>query len=326
MKCALLGAWSWWTAIAQVLAGNNHEAWLRSIKESDVKNIMQYRENKEYLPWAELKEWVFCSLNLEEVVNNAEIIVLSLPSHALRSGLDQLKKYYNNQTIVLATKWWRSNHFLPLSTLVEEFLWEDIPLVVLSWASHAEEVVRWVPTGVVLASKDLQQAEKIKTLLQNDWFRCVISEDIVWVQLSWWLKNVLALACWLSDGLWFGVNTKALIITEGIKEIKCIGEQLWIELKSIFSYAGIGDIYVTCSSTLSRNWKAGNALAQGYTKQEIISWKVTNMVCEGLYIIDIFEEYIKTKQMNLPLIETLIGIINGNKDTRKEFENFIKNI
>jgi glycerol-3-phosphate dehydrogenase (NAD(P)+) len=324
MKCSILWSGSRWTALAQVLATNNHTIKLRSIQEIEVKNINELKENTPYLPGIKLKEGISCFLEIEKVLENAEIIILALPSHALRSGLEKLQPLYKNQPIILATKGRRTDIFKPLSSLVKEILWENIPLVVLSWASHAEEVIKGIPTWVVLASEDSTLTEEIKKLFETNTFRCCTSNKIEGIQLAWCMKNVIALACWLSDGLGYGVNTKALLLTEGLQEIKKLWEINWISEEALLSYAWIWDLYVTCSSTLSRNRNAGNALAKGIKKQEILSWKVTNMVCEGIYMIDILENYLKQqKDYNLKLVKMLINIINHQAPVKETFDTFI---
>jgi glycerol-3-phosphate dehydrogenase (NAD(P)+) len=319
MKCALLGSWSWWTALAQVLWNNWNIACLWSIHEEEVEAINSHKSP--CFPWVKLRENVCCSLDIKEVVKDSELIVLSLPSFALVSWLEKLKEYYDWQLIILATKWWRSDVFLPFTTLIQEVLWKDVPVVVLSWASHAEEVVRGIPTWVVLCSENKEYAEKAKGIFQNNWFRCGISSDVVWIQLCWALKNVLAIACWLVDWLEYGINTKALVFREGIKEIQLIGEKVWIDMDSLLSYAWIGDLYVTCSSSLSRNWNAWNLIAKW--EISLKEKKFNNMVCEGLYMIDILEKYLKSSDIYCPLFELLIGIVKEWKDARSSFEEFL---
>ena len=286
MKCALLGSWSRWTALAHVLASNWNDACLWSIHDYEVEYI-----NKHQSPcfsWVEIDERVSCSLSFADVLDWAEMIVLSLPSYAIEEWLSLLKNVYKWELVILATKWWRNDFFKPLSTLVKEYLWDKCPLVVLSWASHAEEVVKNMPTWVVLASESISLAEKARNAFQNNWFRCDLLTDVVWVQLWWALKNVLALAWGLSDGLWYWINTKALLFTKWIQEILRLGKQLWIGSESLISYAWVWDVYVTCSSSLSRNWNAWNLIAQ-WKIETLKERKVNWMVCEGIYMLDILE-------------------------------------
>ena len=319
MKCALLGSWSWWTALAQLLWINWNTAYLWSINEQEVVKINAHES--QCFSWVRLNENVFCSLDIEEVVKDSELIVLSLPSFALESWLLKLKDYYRGQLVVLATKWWRSDEFLPFTTLIQKYLWKDVPIVVLSWASHAEEVVRCIPTWIVLSSENKDYAEKAKSIFQNKWFRCCISSDVVWIQLCWTLKNVLAIACWLVDWLDFWINTKALVFREGIKEIQLIWEKVWISMDSLLSYAWIWDLFVTCSSSLSRNWNAWNLIAKW--ELPLKEKKFNNMVCEGLYMLDILEKYLADSGLYCPLFELLIRIIKDWKDARSSFEEFL---
>ena len=156
MKCSLLGSWSWWTALAQVIASNWHDACLWSIHDTEVEYIKNHKSL--CFDGVELEKQVVCSLSFADVLNDAEIIVLSLPSYAIEEWLSLLKNNYRGELLVLATKWWRKDMFKPLSSLVKEYLWDNIPLVILSWASHAEEVVKKMPTWVVLASENISFA------------------------------------------------------------------------------------------------------------------------------------------------------------------------
>lgn len=317
MKCALLGSWSWWTALAQVLACNWNNACLWSIHDYEVDYINNHKS--QCFPWVELNDNVSCSLSFADVLDWAEMIVLSLPSFAIEEGLSLLKNNYKWELVILATKWWRRDEFKPLSTLVKDYLWDKVPLVVLSWASHAEEVVRKIPTWVVLAGENFSLVEKAGNAFQNDWFRCDLLTDIVWVQLCWALKNVLALAWWLSDGLWYWINTKALLFTKWLHEIILLGKQLWVEVETLISYAWVWDVYVTCSSSLSRNWNAWNLIAQGKIealKERKVNW----MVCEWIYMLDILEKYIGDFEWDFPLINLLIAIIINWEDPRVAFD------
>ena len=324
MKCAILWSWSWGTALSQVLAYNNHTPWLWSISEKEVKDINDKRENTTYLPWVLLRENIHCSLDFEEVISGAELVVFALPSHALHVGIEKLKPYYHWQKLILASKWRRKDCFQPLSTLIKDWLGEDIPLVILSWASHAEEVVKEIPTVVVLASQDEKLIMEVKNSIQTSWFRCSLSQEVVWVQFAWALKNIVALASWLSNGLGYWINTRALIFTKGIWEIKKLGEYLWISVDALLSYAGVGDLYVTCSSPLSRNRNAWNAIAKGVKKEDILAWKISNMICEGLYMIDILENFLNENDLELPLTRMLVDIVNYWEEPKWLFDKFLE--
>lgn len=321
MKCAILGAGSWGTALAQVLANNGHYPCLRSINQEDCMIIAQERENRSYLPWCLLDEKISCDTNLEKVLVNSDLIVVALPSKALLPSMKQLHPLYQGQPLVLASKGRNASDFSPLSTLIIKTLGE-LPLAVLSGASHAEEVVKWLPTGVVIASSNLPLAEQVRAFFQNEVFKCCLSSDMVWVQLMGAFKNLIALACGMSDWLGYGVNTKALIFTKGLQETAEIWLSLGAQKETMMSYAGVADMYVTCSSALSRNRNAGRLLAEGHSKQEI-TWGLMNMIAEGLYMTDSVESFMSTHDLALPLLKMIVDVVNQQIPCASAFENFL---
>ena len=322
MQCVVFGAGSRWTALAQTLIQNGNPTILFSLFQEDAELINARHENVNYLPWVQLHHELTCSTDLQNLLQGDELLVIAVPSVAVKSCLQSLKPYYQGQTIVLASKGWNASDFSPLSSWIIQILWKA-PFVVLSGASHAEEVIRQIPTGVVLASEQEVLTHQVKTLFQNDWFKCWESTDVIGVQLMWAFKNLIALACGISDGLGYGVNTKALILTKGIQEVWEIGAFLGADLQTFRSYAGIWDLYVTCSSALSRNRNAGRLLAQGHTKAEITGG-LMNMVAEGLYMVETISAFLAQHSFNLPLLEMIIAIVEQKKTVGQAFEAFLK--
>lgn len=322
MQCVVFGAGSRWTALAQTLIQNGNPTILFSLSQEDAELINTRHENVNYLPWVQLHHELTCSTDLQNLLQGDEVLVIAVPSVAVKSCLQNLKPYYQGQTIVLASKGWNASDFSPLSSWIIQTLWK-VPFVVLSGASHAEEVVRQIPTGVVLASEQEILTHQVKTLFQNDWFKCSESTDVIGVQLMWAFKNLIALACGISDGLGYGVNTKALILTKGIQEVWEIGDFLGADLQTFRSYAGIWDLYVTCSSSLSRNRNAGRLLAQGHTKAEITGG-LMNMVAEGLYMVETISVFLSQHSFNLPLLEMIIAIVEQKKTVNQAFEAFLR--
>lgn len=322
MKCAILGAGSRGTALAQVLAKNGHQPCLRSINQEDCTRILQERENPSYLPWCLLDENISCETRLKKVLEDSDLIVIALPSKALPSCLKQLHSLYQGQPLVLASKGRNASDFSPLSTLITKTL-GDVPLAVLSGASHAEEVVKGIPTGVVIASSELALAEQIRGFFQNEVFKCCLSSDMIWVQLMGAFKNLVALACGMSDGLGYGVNTKALIFTKGLQETAEIWLLLGAQRETMLSCAGVADMYVTCSSALSRNWNAGRLLAEGHSKQEI-TWGLMKMIAEGLYMTDAVEFFLSSHELSLPLLKMIVEVVNQQVPCASAFEKFLK--
>ncbi len=230
--------------------------------------ISEQQQNPRYAPGYQLHQEITSRIELEEVMRDAELIVIAVPSQALASCIHSLKPYYHGQILVLASKGWQSSNFSPFSNLIKVVLGE-VPLVILSGGSHAEEVMKKNPTGVVLASEKKTDADQVSAFFQNQRFRCHRSPDIIGVQLMGAFKNVIALGCGIAEGLGYGANTKALLLTQGVQELLSIGEVLGTSSETFISFAGLGDLYVTASSPLSRNRNAGRLLAQGHSKEEI---------------------------------------------------------
>lgn len=322
MRCAILGAGSWGTALAEVLAHNGHIPLLWSLSKEDVLAIKHKRENPSYLPWIILHKAIFASNSLQEILENVSIIILAIPSQALASCLKEIQPYYKGQTLVLATKWRNALDFSPLSSLIKKEL-NNPPLVVLSGASHAEEVVQKIPTGVIFASEDQKLAYEVRWYFENQRFKGSINTDLIGVQLFGAFKNVVALACGISDGLHYWVNTKALLLTQGCIEITQLSKILGAKTETLNSFAGIGDLYVTCSSSLSRNRNAGCLLAQGYTKEEI-GWKLMIMVAEGLKMIPTIQSFLQYTTTPFPLLKMIVEISENPSEAQNIFNRFLQ--
>ena len=278
MKVAVIGSGSWGTAISMLLAQKGNDVYLWSWQQEESDRLAKDRENKEFLPGIKFLDNIVCTHDMGECICGADIVVTAVPSPATRSTAKQMKEFVSDgQVIVNISKGLEGE--LTLSQVLKS----EIPnanISVLSGPSHAEEVSRKIPTTVVVASADDETAAFLQDAFMCDYFRVYTSKDIIGVELGGALKNVIALCAGVSDGLGFGDNTKAALITRGIAEMKRIGVAMGASESTFSGLSGLGDLIVTGTSTLSRNHTAGEYLGKGFTLDEAL--EKVHMVVEGV--------------------------------------------
>lgn len=278
MKVAVIGSGSWGTAISMLLAQKGNDVYLWSWQQEESDRLAKDRENKEFLPGIKFLDNIVCTHDMGECICGADIVVTAVPSPATRSTAKQMKEFVSDgQVIVNISKGLEGE--LTLSQVLKS----EIPnanISVLSGPSHAEEVSRKIPTTVVVASADDDTAAFLQDAFMCDYFRVYTSKDIIGVELGGALKNVIALCAGVSDGLGFGDNTKAALITRGIAEMKRIGVAMGASESTFSGLSGLGDLIVTGTSTLSRNHTAGEYLGKGFTLDEAL--EKVHMVVEGV--------------------------------------------
>jgi glycerol-3-phosphate dehydrogenase (NAD(P)+) len=278
-KAAVLVAGSWGTALSGVLADNGLEVMLWTRREEHARQINRERASK----GIRLTPGVTATSSLEEALSGASCVLLVPPSDAMRELASRIRPYLSRQALLIhATKGFEASTFKRMSTVLAEELPEFDPdrIVVLSGPSHAEEVALRCPTTVVVASRRLEAAEAAQDVLINSYFRVYTNPDITGVEISGALKNIIALGAGLSDGLKFGDNARAALITRGLAEISRLGTAMGANPLTFAGLAGVGDLVVTCTSRHSRNWRAGSLLAQGLPRDEVL--KEIGMVVEGI--------------------------------------------
>lgn len=283
MKVAVIGAGSWGTALAGLLGENGHEVvlWARSNRLAEELN--RTRENTAYLPGVLLPASVVVTSDLKQAVAGARFIFVVTPSHAVRETAAALNKtsLAGGSIIVSAAKGLELSTFKRMSEVIAE----ELPacaesIAVLSGPNHAEEVGRRHPTASVVAATSQEVAELVQDLLMNPFFRVYTNPDVIGVELGGALKNIIALGAGIAEGLGFGDNAKAALMTRGLAEIARLGMAMGAKPLTFAGLAGIGDLMVTCTSRHSRNRRAGIMVAQGKSVQQIQA--ETNMVVEGI--------------------------------------------
>lgn len=307
MKVSVLGAGSWGTALAVLLCENGHQVTLWSIDKQEVDMIREHREQLYKLPGVSIPEAIQVTNALEPSVAGQDMIVLAVPSIFIRTTARNMAPYVEEgQLIVNVSKGIEEGTLLNLTDVIEE----EIPRArvgVLSGPSHAEEVGRRIPTTVVAGAKERNTAETIQDAFMNSYFRVYTSPDMVGIELGAALKNVIALAAGVVDGLGFGDNTKAALITRGIAEITRLGLAMGGRMETLGGLSGIGDLIVTCTSSHSRNHNAGYLIGQGKTYQEAMD--EVKMVVEGVYSAKAALALAKKYQVEMPITEQVNRVL-----------------
>ena len=311
-KVGVLGAGSWGTALALLLFNNGHDVTVWSINKEEVEMLQKERENKSKLPGVILPQEMKITNDLEEGMKDKDFLVLAVPSIFTRSTARSMKPYIQaGQIIVNVAKGIEENTLMTLSEQIEDEL-PEADVAVLSGPSHAEEVGRGIPTTCVVGAKTRETAELLQKAFMNEVFRVYTSSDILGIELGGSLKNVIALAAGIADGLGYGDNTKAALITRGIAEITRLGVKMGGKMESFSGLTGIGDLIVTCASVHSRNRKAGFLMGQGKTMQEAMD--EVKMVVEGVYSAKAAMALAKKYEVSMPIIEQVNAVLFDNKD------------
>ena len=311
-KVGILGAGSWGTALALLLHTNGHDVTIWSIDKKEVEMLQKERENKGKLPGVILPQDIKITNDMEEGMADKDFLVLAVPSIFTRSTAKNMKKYIvPGQKIVNVAKGIEENTLMTLSEQIEEEL-PEADVAVLSGPSHAEEVGRGLPTTCVVGARTKETAEELQMAFRNEVFRVYTSPDILGIELGGALKNVIALAAGTADGLGYGDNTKAALITRGIAEITRLGVKMGGKAETFSGLTGIGDLIVTCASVHSRNRKAGYLIGQGKSMQEAMD--EVNMVVEGVYSAKAAIGLAKKYDVSLPIIEQVNKVLFENKN------------
>lgn len=304
---SIMGAGSWGIALAVLLHKNGHHVTVWSVIETEIRMLQKEREHKDKLPGVKLPEDMVFTTDLEQAVKGAEVLVLAVPSPYTRSTSHSMASLVKEgQVIVNVAKGIEEKTLLTLSQIIEE----EIPqanVAVLSGPSHAEEVGRGIPTTIVVGAKDKETAEYLQNIFMNEVFRVYISPDVLGIELGAALKNVVALAAGIADGLGYGDNTKAALITRGITEIARLGVAMGGRFETFCGLTGIGDLIVTCASMHSRNRRAGILIGQGYTMKQAMD--EVKMVVEGVYSAKAAMGLAKKFDVQLPIIEQVNAVL-----------------
>ena len=311
-KVGVLGAGSWGTALSLMLYKNGHDVTVWSIDKNEVEMLQKEREHKSKLPNVKLPDDMVFTNSLEEGMNEKDFLVLAVPSIYTRGTARSMKAYIKpGQKVVNVAKGIEETTLMTLSEQIEEEL-PEADVAVLSGPSHAEEVGRGLPTTCVVGAKTKETAEYLQHAFMNDFFRVYISPDILGIEIGGALKNVIALAAGIADGLGYGDNTKAALITRGIAEITRLGVKMGGKAETFSGLTGIGDLIVTCASMHSRNRRAGILIGQGKSMQEAMD--EVKMIVEGVYSAKAGAALAIKYGESMPIIEQINKVLFEDKN------------
>ena len=303
----VLGAGGWGIAIAVLLNNNGHNVTIWSAVPREVEMLKTKRENEISLKGIKISEKIEITDDLNYAVKDKDILVLATASSYIRSTAHRLKGLTKpGQIIINVAKGIEDETFMTMTDIIESEI-EDADVTVLSGPSHAEEVGRCLPTTCVVGAKTKETAQYIQNIFSSPVFRVYISPDILGIELGGALKNVIALAAGIADGLGYGDNTKAALITRGITEISRVGIKMGADKLTLYGLSGIGDLIVTCASMHSRNRRAGILIGQGYSMEDAM--KEVNMVVEGVYCTKAAVGLARKYEVNMPIIEGVNKIL-----------------
>ncbi|MGL4730458.1 MAG: NAD(P)H-dependent glycerol-3-phosphate dehydrogenase [Clostridium sp.] len=313
-KIAFLGAGSFGTALGIMLAKKGHEVAIWAHKEETIDDINIKRENIRYLPNIIIPNNVTGYKNMVEAIEGSDIIVLSVPSHAVREVSKEISKYVKpEQIIVTVAKGLENNTLKRLSEVMKEEI-ENNPIVVLSGPSHAEEVALDIPTTVVVSSLDMDAAQKVQDVFMSSKFRVYTNDDLIGVEVGGACKNIIALAAGISDGIGYGDNAKAALMTRGMHEIMKIGVMLGGKAETFNGLTGFGDLIVTCTSMHSRNRRAGILIGKGMAMEKAV--EDIGMVVEGIKACKAFYQLKEREGISMPITDVLYKVLFEEKDPK----------
>lgn len=310
---SVLGAGSWGTALAIQAARNGCHTLLWGHNPEHMSSLSKDKENIRYLPGLSFPETLTITDNLEQAIKYSSLVLLSIPSHAFKDTLIKIKPFISNGTeIAWATKGFSPESGALLHQVVEQTLSADIHTAVLSGPTFAKEVAEGLPTAITIASATVQLSNQITHILHNHYFRTYTSNDIIGVQVGGAVKNVLAIAAGIADGLGFGANTRSALITRGLQEIIRLGIKLGGEANTFMGLAGLGDLILTCTDDQSRNRRLGLALGKG--KEREIALKEIGQEVEGISATK--ETYLLSIKHNveMPIVEQTYKVLYQNLD------------
>jgi glycerol-3-phosphate dehydrogenase (NAD(P)+) len=313
-KVTFIGGGSFGTALSVLLSkkGVTVSVWDKNLEI--IEDINVKRENIKYLPKVIIPSLVTAYDNLEEALLGSEVIVLAVPSHAIREVSRKLKPYINEkQMVVSIAKGIEESTQKRLSEVIEEEM-PNNPVIILSGPSHAEEVAIDIPTTVVVTSKNMEAAAKIQDLFMTNKFRVYTNDDLVGVEIAGAVKNIIALAAGVSDGIGFGDNTKAALMTRGMSEIIRIGTKLGGKIETFSGLTGMGDLIVTCTSMHSRNRRAGILIGQGHSTDKVTD--EIGMVVEGIKACKAFYMLKEKLGVSMPITDVLYKVLFEGKDPK----------
>jgi glycerol-3-phosphate dehydrogenase (NAD(P)+) len=321
---AVIGAGSWGTSLAMVLADNNHEVRIWGRRAEQIDEINSSHTNEKYLPGIMLSPNIKGFTKIAEAVAGIELILLVTPTKGMRDVLQAMLPYLEDNVIFIhGSKGIEPRTSMRISEMIENEIPEDKrrAVVVLSGPSHAEEVCKQQPTTVAVASSDDEALHQVQDLFITPYFRVYTNHDVIGVEIGGALKNIIALGAGISDGLGYGDNAKAALITRGLAEITRLGIKLGAHPLTFTGITGMGDIIATCTSVHSRNWRAGNLLGKGHDLDEVL--EKMGMVVEGVRTTEAAHFLAEKEEMDMPITEAIYDVLFNGKNAKQAVDDLM---
>ncbi|MCL1808604.1 MAG: NAD(P)H-dependent glycerol-3-phosphate dehydrogenase [Clostridiales bacterium] len=317
----VVGAGSWGTALAVTLAGKGHEVKIWDVDDGHLRELIENKENKRYLPGVPFNEKLTPTGTLEETLEGVGVAIFSAPAQRFRSALLNAMPFLReNMVVVNVAKGIEQKTLKRMSEIASELI-PGFSYAVLSGPSHAEEVGRFMPTTVAVASADVKVAEYVQDVFMTDRFRVYTNHDVAGVEFGGSLKNIIALGAGISDGMGYGDNAKAAMMTRGIAEMARLGVKLGADRRTFSGLTGIGDLIVTCTSMHSRNRRCGVMIGEGASPEEAV--KRVGMVVEGMFTTEAAYELAEEAGVEMPITESIYGVVNGKTLARDAVDSLM---
>jgi glycerol-3-phosphate dehydrogenase (NAD(P)+) len=315
MRIGVIGAGSWGTTLALYLNRLGHEVTLWAYEKELVEEIHRRRENSLYLPGVHIDESLQVTVDLEEAIHGKKAVLFVVPSQFYRGVLRQAKPYLSlNQAFISATKGIETGSLMTMSQIVHQEIGR-IPYAVLSGPSFAEEVVQGFPTVVTLASQDMEMAGALQKAFASEVFRIYVHDDVIGTELGGAVKNVIAIAVGICDGLGFGLNARAALITRGLYEMIKLGVVLGANPMTFAGLSGLGDLILTCTGDLSRNRTLGLQIGRGTSLEEVT--RQMKAVAEGVETTRSLKRLAERHGIEMPITEQVYMVLFEKKDPRE---------
>ena len=321
MKITVIGNGGWGTALALILGKNGHDVTIWGRSAEYCREVAQSRENRRFLPGIHLPPSLEITENHAAAVEDSEGIIIAIPTTFFRDVMTRFRPVLSSALPMISASKGFDRQTGSLMTEVAESLFGGQPVAALSGPSHAEEVARGVPTAVVVACRDIDHATTWQQWFNRDTFRTYTTEDVAGVQLGGALKNVIALATGISDGIGFGDNTKAALITRGLAEMTRLGTVVNAHPYTFAGLSGLGDLVATCTSTLSRNHRVGERLGKGETIEAILHGM--EQVAEGIYACEGAHTLGRTENISLPITNEVYAVVHQGKNPRQAVQDLL---
>lgn len=324
VRAVVMVAGSWGTALANVLADNGHHVRLWTRNPEQALEINRDHKNRHYLGEQPINPAVAATVSMEEALDGAKLVIVAAPTSAMREVAGRMRPLLGQDALVIhAAKGFEETTLKPMTAVLADELPHIDPasICVLSGPSHAEEVIVRHPTTIVIAARRTEAAEAAQDWLGNGYFRVYTNPDVIGVEISAALKNVIALAAGLSDGLGFGDNAKAALITRGLAEIARIGKAMGANPLTFAGLSGVGDLVVTCTSRHSRNYRAGFAVGQGKPVDAVL--KEMGMVVEGIKTTKAAVKLAEMHSIDMPIARQLYSVLFEGKSPRAAVEDLM---